>query len=58
MADNNISVASKAEVTKEQVHAFLNGSNPQERIIKMEGDYNDDKIYVIYRDEREQTCRH
>lgn len=51
MADNNISVASKAEVTKEQVHAFLNGSNPQERIIKMEGDYNDDKIYVIYRDE-------
>lgn len=41
----------KSEVTKEQVHAFLNGHNPFERIIKIEGDYNDDKMTVIYRDE-------
>lgn len=39
------------EVTKEQVHNFLMGSNPQEHIIKIEGDYSEDKIYVIYRDE-------
>ena len=44
-------MSSKPEVTKEQVHAFLMGSNPMEHIIKIEGDYNDDKIYVIYRDE-------
>ena len=56
MIDNNSSVTSKTEVTKEQVHAFLSGSNPQERIIKMEGDYNDDKIYVIYRDENGNRC--
>lgn len=40
-----------AEVSKEQIELFLNGSNPQERIIKIEGDYNDSKIHVIYRDE-------
>ena len=39
------------EVTKEQVHNFLMASNPQEHIIKIEGDYSEDKIYVIYRDE-------
>lgn len=41
----------KTEVTKEQIHSFLMGYNPFERIIKIEGDYNDDKMAVIYRDE-------
>ena len=41
----------KSEVTKEQIHSFLNGHNPMERIIKIEGNYNDDKMIVIYRDE-------
>ena len=41
----------KSEVTKEQIHSFLNGHNPMERIVKIEGDYNDDKMSVIYRDE-------
>lgn len=41
----------KTEVTKEQIHYFLMGHNPFERIIKIEGDYNDDKMSVIYRDE-------
>lgn len=40
-----------AEVTKTQIENFLNGTNPQERIIKVEGDYNESKIHVIYRDE-------
>ena len=40
-----------AEVTKTQIENFLNGTNPQERIIKVEGDYNEPKIHVIYRDE-------
>ena len=42
----------KSEVTKEQIHSFLNGYNPMERIIKLEGDYNTDKISVIYLDEK------
>lgn len=41
----------KSEVTKEQIHSFLNGYNPMERIVKIEGGYNDDKMSVIYRDE-------
>ena len=40
------------EVTKEQVHSFLMGTNPQEHIIKIECDYNDDKVFIIYRDEK------
>ena len=42
----------KSEVTKEQIDAFLNGSDPMERIIKMECDYNDDIISIIYNDEK------
>ena len=42
----------KSEVTKEQIHTFLNGYNPMERIVKIEGDYNSDKMCVIYRDEK------
>ncbi len=38
-------------VTKEQIDLFLSGSNPMERIIKIEMDYNDDKVHVFYRDE-------
>lgn len=41
----------KTEVTKEQIHSFLMGYNPFERIVKIEGDYNDDKMSVIYHDE-------
>lgn len=40
-------MSSKPEVTKEQVHAFLMGSNPMEHIIKIEGDYNDDKFMLF-----------
>ena len=42
----------KSEVTKEQIDSFLNGSDPMERIIKMECDYNDDIITIIYNDEK------
>lgn len=47
---NNLDM--KSEVTKEQIDAFLNGTDPMERIIKMECDYNDDTITLIYRDEK------
>ena len=39
------------EVTREQIETFLNGHDPMERIVKIEGDYNDDRMAVIYRDE-------
>lgn len=47
---NNLDM--KSEVTKEQIDTFLNGTDPMERIIKMECDYNDDTITLIYRDEK------
>lgn len=38
-------------VTKEEIDIFLAGTDPMERIIKIELDYNDDKAKVFYRDE-------
>jgi DNA polymerase elongation subunit (family B) len=46
----------KSEVTKEQIHSFLNGHNPMERIIKIEGEYSDEKMSVIYRNESGLKC--
>lgn len=42
----------RKHVTKEEIDQFLNGSNPMERIIKLEIDYNDDKVHIFYRDEK------
>ena len=42
----------RKQVTKEDIDQFLNGSNPMERIIKLEIDYNDDKVHIFYRDEK------
>ncbi len=46
----------KSEVTKEQIHSFLNGWNPMERIVKIEGEYSDEKMSVIYRNENGVKC--
>ena len=48
----------KSEVTKEQIGLFLQGSNPMEKIVKIEGDYNTDKMAVIYRDENGKKKYH
>ena len=40
-----------SKVTKEEVEAFLHGSNPMERIVKIECGYDDTKAKVYYRDE-------
>ena len=41
-----------SKVTKEQIDAFLSGSDPMEKIIKIECEYNDNKVSIIYRDEQ------
>ena len=41
-----------SKVTKEQIDSFLSGSDPMERIIKIECEYDDDKVSIIYRDEQ------
>lgn len=40
------------EVTQEQVDSFLKGSNPQERIIKVECANNESEVSVIYIDDK------
>jgi uncharacterized protein YprB with RNaseH-like and TPR domain len=39
------------EQIRERIQAFFDGSDPMERIIKIECGYNDDKVTVIYRRE-------
>lgn len=35
----------------EEVHKFLNGRDPMERIVNIECDYNDDRVSIIYKTE-------
>lgn len=41
-------------VSMEEIRSFLNGTNPQERIIKIECNNNDDFVSVVYVDENGQ----
>lgn len=40
------------KITKEQIDAFLAGSDPMEKIIKIECGYDDDRVYIIYYNEK------
>ena len=40
------------KVTTEEITAFLNGRDPMERIVSIECDYESEKVYVIYVDEK------
>ena len=42
--------------TKEEVSAFMEGHDPEERIVNMEYTYGDDFIKVYYRDENDNRC--
>lgn len=46
----------KKTITPEVVSTFLDGRNPQERIVNFEYNYQDDFIKVIYRDESDRKC--
>ena len=43
----------KKEITPEMIQVFLDGHDPQERIVNLEYSYNDEFIYVFYRDEND-----
>lgn len=43
-----------SKVTKEQIDSFLAGSDPMERIIKIECGYDEDKVSIIYRNENNE----
>lgn len=41
-----------SKVTKEEIDAFLNGTDPMERIIKIECGYDEEQVSIIYRNEK------
>lgn len=41
-----------ANITKEEINSFLSGTDPMEHIIKIECDYDSNKVYIIYRDNK------
>ena len=46
----------KKEITPEVVSTFLEGYDPQERIVNFDYKYNDDFITIIYRNENDDKC--
>ena len=45
------------KISQEDIERFIEGHDPQERIVNLEYSYQDDFITVIYRDENDQKCR-
>ena len=45
-------------ITQEEIYKFLEGRDPQERIINLDYQAGNDYITVIYRDENDQRCKH
>lgn len=46
----------KKEITPEVISTFLDGHDPQERIVNLEYEYKDNFITVYYRDEDDNKC--
>ncbi len=46
----------KKEITPEIVNSFLEGNDPQERIVNLEYSYKDNFIKVYYRNENDEKC--
>jgi len=46
----------KKEITPEVITEFLNGRDPQERIVNLEYSYSDNFIKVYYRNENDDKC--
>lgn len=46
----------KRTITTEDIETFLNGHDPQERIVNLEYSYKDNFVKVYYRNENDQKC--
>lgn len=49
-------MSGKRNITQETVASFLEGNDPQERIVNLEYSYKDNFIKVFYRDEDDNKC--
>lgn len=46
----------RKKITREDIAVFLDGHNPQERIVDLEYNYQDDFITVWYRNDKDEKC--
>ena len=51
-----MNIISKEQITTEVIKDFLEGHDPQERIVNLEYNYQDDFIKVYYRNENDEKC--
>lgn len=51
-----MNITSQEQITTEVIKAFLEGHDPQERIVNLEYNYQEDFIKVYYRNENDQKC--
>lgn len=45
------------KISQEDIEKFIEGHDPQERIVNLEYSYRDDFVTVVYRNENDQKCR-
>ena len=51
-------MAVRREITQEEIYRFLEGRDPQERIVNLDYSNQNDYMWVVYRNENDQKCRH
>lgn len=49
--------AQAKRISQEDIEKFIEGHDPQERIVNLEYSYRDDFITIVYRNEEDQKCR-
>ena len=45
------------KISQEDIEKFIDGRDPQQRIVNLEYNYRDDFVTVIYRNEQDQKCK-
>ena len=51
-----MNITSQEQITTDVIKAFLEGHDPQERIVNLEYNYQEDFMKVYYRNEKDQKC--
>ena len=45
------------QISQEDIEKFIDGHDPQQRIVNLEYNYQDDFVTVFYRNEKDQKCK-
>ena len=44
------------EISKEEISKFMEGHDPEERIVNILTNYQDDFVTIVYRDKQDRKC--